>query len=174
MLEQRRHVNGQARTPASWADDVLRTLGPEERPSLPRLPRGKVVVVVAAVAGVGKTLVALNLASALASDGARRVALVDFDLKLGTIAPSLGLAPTRDVATALGALRLEDSGQLLTHLSWAPGGFEVLAAPGPDKRIADDDPDAFAKLLQALIDHYDFVVVDTPPALSGPTAAALE
>jgi MinD-like ATPase involved in chromosome partitioning or flagellar assembly len=184
VIEKYDRAAGQHRTPASWADEVLRTL-PRQAPAGP-LPawlagqpvgepaaRGKILAVVAASAGVGKTLIAVHLASRLVAAGGRRVALVDLDLALGTIAAAVGVGSQQNVLTALDALDLEDAGRLLTHLSWARGGFEVLASPG-HQPTAPVDPERVGRLLRALAPHYDFVVADTAPTLDGTTLAALD
>ena len=209
MLDRKESANGRTWTPASWLDDVVRTLPekdlparagrPPDDPEPPRTEiegagaaaalapvlderprrsnaettaRGSLVVVVGAAAGVGKTTMALHLASALVAETAKRVALVDLDLRMGTVAATLGARPDRDVGTALDALELEDDGQLLTHLSWAAGGFQVLPAPPPDPPRTPE-PERVAALLHRLVQHYDFVVVDTPPTADAATAAAL-
>lgn len=184
MIEKYDRAADQHRTPASWADEVLRTL-PRQAPAGP-LPawlaghpageaaaRGKIVVVAAASAGVGKTLLSVHLASRLVAAGGRRVALVDLDLALGTIAATVGVRSQQNVLTALEALDLDDAGRLLTHLAWARAGFEVLASPGHQPAVPVD-PERVGRLLRALAPHYDFVVADTAPTLDGTTLAALD
>src|SRR5207249_4800399 len=153
MLERTDHLNGAARGPAAWADQIVRSLPTPADGAWaplveaePEAPRGRVVAVVAAAAAVGKTLVALGLARALVAETGKRVALVDLDLKLGAIGSTLGVAAGRDVLTAVKALELEDPDQLATHLAWAPAGFEVLAAPGAEPRRALE-AETFATLL---------------------------
>src|SRR3954451_6549656 len=78
-----------------------------------RPPRGvgKVVVVAGTRAGVGRTTVAVGLAMALAG-AESRVALIDLDLRLGNLAPQLGIKPGGDVLSALAPGVLEDLGRL--------------------------------------------------------------
>jgi pilus assembly protein CpaE len=132
--------------------------------------RGRVVTVFAGKGGCGKTTIAVNLAAALAEDPATRVCLVDLDLRSGDVAVTLGLPPERTIASA------------------SPGEPDVVAAvvtpfrpridcvlapvrPGEAERLEAEGVDA---LLDALAERYDVVVVDTPPAFTGPVLAALD
>jgi hypothetical protein len=122
---------------------------------------GQVVVVCGTRPGVGKTTVAVNLALALVG-GEARVALVDLDLRLGNLAPLLGVKTGGDVLSALAPGVLDDLGRLRAQLAWGPSGVDVLPAPPPDDR-RPLDPVRVGRLLAALSELYDYVIVDTGP-----------
>ncbi len=135
---------------------------------------GRIVTVFSAKGGVGKTTVATNLAAYLASTGARTL-LVDLDLMFGDVAISLQLLPDssiRDLVTMSGHLDIEAIHSVVTtHES---SGLNVIAAPA-DPADADRVPShAVIELLRVARSHYDFVVVDTPPALTEHVLAAFD
>jgi pilus assembly protein CpaE len=135
--------------------------------------RGRVISVVGAKGGCGKTTVATNLAVALAAVGASRVCLIDLDLAFGDVAIVLQLDPERTVADAVAvAGGLDDASfyQLLTPYSHR---IDALLAPiGP---VATDQVDQrlVGTLLRLARGLFDYVVVDTPPSFTDPVIAAL-
>ncbi len=68
-------------------------------------PRSNLILVTSALAGEGKSFVAINLAAGIARQGDRRVLLVDLDLKDSSLGHMLG------VAMAPGVLDLARSGE---------------------------------------------------------------
>ena len=130
---------------------------------------GRIITVFAAKGGCGKTTVAVNLAVALAQHPARRVALVDLDLRFGDVAATLGLPPKRTLTSR--PLRDGDVSALITPL--LPGVDCVLAPvrPGEAERL---EVDGVEDILSALTRSYEVVVVDTPPSFSRPVVSALD
>lgn len=135
---------------------------------------GTVLTVFGAKGGIGKTLVASNLALSLATETAHSVALVDLDLPFGDIALLLDLRPERDVIQALDPAILGDPERLQAQLTPGPGGVQVLPAPLAPDEARPVNGEETGKLLSRLAALYDFVVVDTPPGLNEITAAALD
>ncbi len=62
---------------------------------------GRLVATMGARGGVGTTMIATSIAWAIANRRRRRVALVDLDLQLGSVALSLDLEPTHGLRDAL-------------------------------------------------------------------------
>lgn len=73
----------------------------------PTVWRERVVAVTGGKGGVGKSTIALGLASAYAIDGARAL-LVDTDLGMADLNLLLGVAPGRSLLDALGGIPVED------------------------------------------------------------------
>ena len=104
-------------------------------PVRPRLPRrrpggnAELVVVFSGKGGVGKSLIATNLAVALAADG-ERVALVDLDLQFGDVAVMLHV---ESHATAIDALAQQgdqiDADFIEEVMATGPEGVRALLAP---------------------------------------------
>lgn len=133
---------------------------------------GQVMTVTSATGGCGKTFFATNIAAYLSMAGAGRVLLVDFDLQFGEVAHALRLRPGRTIAELV---EEEDVREAL-------GSYAVEHAAGYDVLCAPDDPIAAERIgpreatlvLEAAQSMYDYVVVDTPPALNEVVLAAFD
>ncbi len=135
---------------------------------------GVAVTVFSAKGGCGKTTMATNIAAALASDGRRRVCLVDLDLAFGDVGIALRLFPTRSITDVVGmANSIDETGVRSVVTPHSPGLDTVLAPaePGDSERIPAS---TVAELLRALKGIYDVVVVDTPPSFTDHVLAALD
>ncbi|HET8820465.1 MAG TPA: P-loop NTPase [Thermoleophilaceae bacterium] len=142
-------------------------------PSASAQRHSQMICVLGAKGGIGKTVVASNLAVALASEGAS-VALVDLNLQCGDLALALGLQPNRtiyDLATSGGAL---DAEKLEAFLGRHESGVRVLMAPTrPDQSssVTTDFLDRTYSLLRAM---HDYVIVDTPPGFTPEVIASID
>jgi pilus assembly protein CpaE len=135
--------------------------------------RSPLVAVLGPKGGTGKTTVATNLASDLATRG-RETLLVDLDLQFGDVGVVLGVEPEHtiyDLATAGGTM---DAERLRGFTGRSRDGVNVLLAP-----VRPDQADAVtAEHITAILDlartTYDVVVVDTPPAFTSGVIAAVD
>jgi protein-tyrosine kinase len=130
-----------------------------------------IVAVTSAGAGDGKTTTAANLAGALAQDRGARVLLIDCDLRNSTMARRLGLAEGRGLVQAIvdPALTLEDAIRHLPryNVDVMPAGFETAS---PYELLKSP---RLGELFEAARRRYDYVVVDTPPAVPFPDCRVL-
>lgn len=154
------------RAPRGARADAARALRTNLR-FLAATDRARVVVVAGATPGVGATTTAVDLAAA-AADVGLRVLLVDADLRTPHVAAALALPAEAGLSDVLaGGHDLEDA----LH-RWGSPAVDVLAAgaepPSPSELLAS--PRA-QRLLPALAERYDLVVLDAPAVL-GPTDAA--
>ena len=134
---------------------------------------GRVVTVFSAKGGVGKTTVSTNLAAELASDGAR-VLLVDLDLAFGDVAISLGLVSERTMSDVLAMSGHLDEEGLDSVAARHDSGLHAICAPA-SPADADRIPAAtVTELLRVAKRHYDYIVVDTPPAFTEHVLAAFD
>lgn len=122
--------------------------------------------------GIGKSLVAVNLAETLAADG-HRVALLDADLHLGACALLLNETPAatlhdlaRRKVVARDVCHPAASGVTLIQ-SAAPLGSEPEVAPR--RLFATLD-----RLLATLRHETDYIVIDTPAGIDLPVRWALD
>lgn len=127
------------------------------------------LVVTSSIPGEGKTTTALNLAVALADNGAR-VILVDADLRRPSIALRTGLEESVGLTTVLiGRATVSEVAQ-----SWRGSRLDVLTAgqvpPNPSELLGSQ---AMSHLLDQLEATYDVVVLDSPPLLPVTDAAIL-
>ena len=134
---------------------------PAQRPT-PRVAPASIIAVASGKGGVGKTFMAITLASAFAQAG-KRTLLVDGDLGLANVDVQLGIAPETDLAAVIaGWVELDDA---VTPVDGgaADGGFDVLPGRSGSGALAELPPEEVARLaagLSALALQYDQVVVD--------------
>ena len=135
---------------------------PAPRPTPRRVEPASIIAVASGKGGVGKTFMAITLASAFAQAG-KRTLLVDGDLGLANVDVQLGIAPETDLAAVIaGWVELDDA---VTPVDGgaAGGGFDVLPGRSGSGALAELPPEEVARLaagLSALALQYDQVVVD--------------
>jgi pilus assembly protein CpaE len=131
-------------------------------PALPDGELGRVITVFATKGGAGKSVIAANLAVALAQKSEKPVVLVDASLQFGDIAVMLKLAPQHTVVDAVSAIDKLDvplmQSLLVTHDS---SGLLVLPAPLEPafaEQITAEDMVRIVEILRTFAGH---VVIDT-------------
>ena len=125
-----------------------------------QLDRGlKTLLVTSSMPQEGKTLTVVNLAMTLSDSYARRVLIVDADLRRPSVHRALGI----DAQTGLSDILVRPTSQLpLIHVSRR---LSVLPAGRPDPNpLARLSPDRIQPLLADCASRFDWVLVDTPPA----------
>ncbi len=135
---------------------------------------GRIVTVFSPKGGVGKTTSSVNLALALSDKGARKVCLVDLDLAFGDVAITMQLFPTHSIEQAVGSEDSIDLAMLEGLLTRHQDTLTILAAPAhPDVRERVT-PLLISRILRALRDGFDYIVVDTSPSFDDATLTALD
>lgn len=129
----------------------------------------KTVMVTSTLAGEGKTTVAVNLALSLIRDG-HSVVLLDADLRSQSVARTLG---EKAAGTALIDCLKDPSLSILDCVRTAQNGLPFISGRSIDKRHYALESSATRKLLKTLCEHYDYVVIDTPPSDIVSDSAAL-
>jgi pilus assembly protein CpaE len=136
-------------------------------------PKGKVLTIFSTKGGVGKSLLAVNTAVALADKG-HKVCLVDLDLSSGDVAIMLQLTPHRTVSDLVAFGGVIDEGAVEALQTKYSDNLTVVAAPvhldSPDQASSED----IGSLLDKLKSMVDFVVVDTSGVFDDPALAALD
>jgi len=134
----------------------------------------RVITVFSSKGGVGKTTIAINLASLLAKEYRQKVTIVDLDLQFGDVALMLNLLPRRTIAELAqeeGALDCELlRGYLLEHES----GLQVLAGPKRPEQAELIKEEQVGKIIGALKGINDYVIIDTPPSFQESVLTALD
>jgi capsular exopolysaccharide synthesis family protein len=148
-----------SRSPIAEQYRILRT----NLQSLRLRPGPKIVMVTSAVHGEGKSVTAINLAMTLARQERLKVALVDGDLRKGSIRKWLGL---EDQGEGLSGL-LSRGGELngsLVKLREPP--LAVLpSGPRPEHPAELLESSSMKRLLASLKAQFDVIVIDAPPVL---------
>ena len=156
------------------SQDITQLLHHSAGDVAPTGPQGKVITVFSPKGGTGKTTFAVNLAVDLARSGAGSVVLLDLDLAFGDVAISLQLDPKRSVADAVKLNQDWDDAGVRALLTSHPSGLQVLAAPDDPSLAETVGEETVRGLLAALTRQFDYVIVDSPPALSDVVLAAFD
>lgn len=133
----------------------------------------KVIMITSSIPGEGKTTQAIALAQNLSGLGAR-VLLIEGDIRRRVFAEYFDTAPRDDEAFGLlqaisGALPLADAVQRSKALD-----ADILVGTRPDINAADlFSSDSFARVIKQAREAYDYVIIDTPPALIVPDARVI-
>ena len=123
--------------------------------------RPKVVLVTSALPDEGKTFFSVALARSVARAGGRSL-LVDCDLRRPGIAATLGIAPQQGVGALVAGQRVADLVQRdeATQL-------DVITAAGARENVQTIvSSDALRALVNEARDHYDIIILDSPPVLA--------
>lgn len=137
-----------------------------EQPKSSEGKEAKIITVTGARGGVGSTTVAVNLAWTLAHVSGKQVALIDLDLKCGTVALSLDLEPTHGLREALENPGRIDSLFIASAMANESENLLVLSAEeGLEQHLMIDEY-AVEALLRSLRSSFDAIVVDMPRSAS--------
>ncbi|HEX4579007.1 MAG TPA: response regulator [Candidatus Dormibacteraeota bacterium] len=169
---RRVYAFGQRRAVVAEAAVLAANAAPQPAPSTVPMVTGLVTAVIAGKGGVGKTVIAVNLATALRTGKSRRVVLVDLSLQFGDVAAALALRTDRTIGDLLAEGHLADHELVRDTLAAGPGGISVLLAPTtPD--VADlITPAHLSALVETLRADFDHIVLDTPSYLTETTLNA--
>ena len=120
------------------------------------------VMVTSSVPAEGKTFVAANLAQSIVRQPDRKVLLIDADLRASRLHQVLGAPRNPGLSDYLAGEA--DEFQVVqkgseANLCFIPGGREV---PNPSELLMND---RLKKLLELMTPLFDWVILDTPPAL---------
>jgi pilus assembly protein CpaE len=135
---------------------------------------GRIVTVFSPKGGTGKTVIATNLAAAVAKQQGKRVLLLDLDLQFGDVAIMLGVEPEKtiyDLVVAPGEL---DSEKLAGYVTKHVCGLDMVPAPLRPEDAELVTEAKLGRLLEVARETYDIIVVDTSPFFHGPMLATLD
>jgi capsular exopolysaccharide synthesis family protein len=123
----------------------------------------RVIAITSCQPGEGKSTMSMNLAATLAQGG-KKVALVDTDMRRPSVYWRLGLSDRKGLSEFLTGLEPLDAiiqtHKTLPSLDVIPSG---ICPPLPADLLASDQ---MKKFVEALRERYEYVIFDSPPALS--------
>ena len=141
--------------------------------AMPGKAAAPIIAVLGPKGGTGKTLIATNLAVALAQRDAN-VVLVDLDLQFGDIGLALGLSPERTMYDLMKAGPPFDHEKLDRHLVRHSSGVKVLIAPTRPDQASAVSIDFLRDVYASLRTMCDAVIVDTPPGFTPEVIATID
>lgn len=119
----------------------------------------KIIALTSAAVGDGKTTTAVNLAISIAQAN-NRVLLIDADMRKGSVRRYLDLQRTNGLSSILsGVSQVIDEVIIKT-----PYGFDCMTSgpisSNPAELLVND---ITKDMLELLSNHYDYILIDTPP-----------
>ena len=138
---------------------------------------GTVFTVSSATGGCGKTFYATNLAYYLHQYTGKRTCIIDLDLQFGEVSTALRLRPRFTISDALSREDIDDI-DLAAHIDEYvvshDSGVMVLPAPKDPSDADRVHPIDVQRVIEAARQKFDYVVVDTPAALTEIVLAAFD
>jgi pilus assembly protein CpaE len=152
--------------------------GATSRPQAPVVRAGtpgRLTVVFSTKGGVGKTCIAINVATAMARKSADPVVLIDGDLQFGDVSVMLGLAPQNTVLDAAAAVQYGDTELVQTLAGRHPAsGLLVLPAPLEPVGLEAVLPGEMVNVCDAFRSVAGHVIVDLPSVFNDYVLALIE
>ncbi|TCS83334.1 response regulator [Tepidibacillus fermentans] len=130
----------------------------------------KIITVFSGKGGVGKSLIAANLAAGL-NQRNKKVVVLDLDLMFGDIAAMFNLKVKETIYHVVQEIERLDAESLLSYLYETNSGVRVLAAPLRPEQSEVVTGKHVEKILRLLKETHDYVIVDTPAQLTDPVLA---
>jgi pilus assembly protein CpaE len=159
--------------PTTSASPAL-VLSDPSAPAAPRpLTRGSVTAVISGKGGVGKTVVAVNVAAALARRHPGRVVLVDLSLQYGDVGAALDLRTSHSITDLLTEHGTADADMIHQVLVEGPG-FHVLLAPASPELADYVSAAHLTELIATLRGEFEHVVLDTPSYINDVSIHTME
>ena len=120
----------------------------------------RLIGVTSSVRNEGKSTTSINLSYTLAETG-KRVLLIDGDMRLPSVAKKLGASAKPGLSNLLAGLCAEDEA---VHESGFFSNWKIMPAgdipPNPSELLGSEQ---MGRMLNALSEKYDFIVLDLPP-----------
>lgn len=135
---------------------------------------GRLFTVLAGKGGVGKTVLATNIAVALAARAQQRVAIVDLSLQFGDVAAMLDITAQRTIADLAAHDAVADTEVVQEVLATTPSGLRVMPAPASPELADYVTSHHLRALLEELRREHELVVADTATQLGEVTLEAVE
>lgn len=139
----------------------------------PARHRGAVIAVYSPKGGVGCTTIATNLAVALSTRSKRRVAVVDLDLQFGDVGVALDLRSANSVVDLVAHDEQLDASLVEDVFVKHESGVHVLVAPEHVGTADSADPVRIVRAIDALRDHFAYIVCDLWSSLDDLTLGML-
>jgi len=122
--------------------------------------RATVVTVTGAKGGVGKSVLAVNLALALRRETDKSVVIVDTDTEFGDVITMLNLTPDRSAGDLLKHLDTVDHLTIREFALTHPSGVDVIGTAPDEEAWQETPPEALRKVIDLLARVYEYVVID--------------
>lgn len=139
----------------------------------PRSKRGELIAICSAKGGIGRTVLAVNLAVALSKNNLQ-ICIVDGDFQFGDICLAMDLHPTFTFKDIIESMEMMDQHAIQGFLMRHGSGVKVLAAPERPEYADLVTSAHLDKTLDLLLQSFDYVIMDTSAGLPSATLQIME
>ncbi len=174
QLEQKKEAFIAKAAPAAaggTADGAGATL---QRPRPRRSGEGEVFMFFSGKGGVGKSVLAANLAVSMANETRANIALMDLDLQFGDIGVLLNLDHSRGITDLIDNVDQLDADFIRDIMVDGPSGIKVLLPPSSPELADLVTVDHVKRIFAELRKIFDFVIVDASTHLGEINLEVLE
>jgi pilus assembly protein CpaE len=140
----------------------------------PKPKRGEMIVICSAKGGIGRTVLAVNLAIALSKNNHLQISLLDGDYQFGDISMAIDMHPTFTVKDVVEGMDLIDQHTLPSYMIRHGSGVKVLAAPERPEFADLIQSSVMDKICELLLAEHDYLIVDTAVGLQENTIQFIE
>lgn len=144
-----------------------------EKESKLKEKRGEMIAVCSAKGGIGRTVLAVNLAVALSKNNIQ-VGIMDGDFQFGDVSLALDLHPTFTIKDVVEGLETLDAFALAGYLIHHSSGVRVLAAPDRPEYADLVTHEVINRVCDYLLAQQDYLIVDTGVGLSEKSLQLIE
>ncbi|OEF96196.1 AAA family ATPase [Desulfuribacillus alkaliarsenatis] len=138
------------------------TLNDNKNPS--KIKRGEMISISSAKGGVGKTMLAVNLAVALSKRN-KKICILDADFQFGDVSLAMDIQATFSIKDIIEGIDRIDLDALISSLNLHDSGVHVLSAPDRPEYADLVTTSVLEKILDLLLGYFDYVIVDTEVGL---------
>ncbi|MCF6203279.1 MAG: polysaccharide biosynthesis tyrosine autokinase [Methylococcaceae bacterium] len=126
--------------------------------------KNNIIMITGPSPGIGKSFISTNLAFVLANTG-KKILLIDGDLRKGYINKALGLKRENGLSDLISNnISIEEA---IRTIETTEGNIDFIPTgdfpPNPSELLLHE---RFDRLLEALSDQYDQIIIDSPPVLA--------
>jgi pilus assembly protein CpaE len=136
--------------------------------------RGEMIVICSAKGGIGRTVLAVNLAVALSKNNRLQIGLMDGDFQFGDVCLAMDLHPTFTIKDVIEDVEGMDSFALSGFLMHHSSGVKVLAAPERPEQADLLNSDVIGRVCDLLLSQMDYLIVDTTVGLTERTLQLID
>jgi len=135
---------------------------------------GKIITVFSTKGGVGKTVVAINVAVGISKKKSSEVVILDLDLQFGDVGVMLKQSPKYTIYDLVSSGEDIDKTRVKSMLTEYSSNFKSLLAPLQPEHADLILPKTVNPTLSALRQLADYVVIDTPPLFNDNILSVLD
>jgi len=135
--------------------------------------KAKIITIFSNRGGVGKSTIAVNMATVMAKNFQTKTLLWDLDLYHGVVTVATGINQRGDVTDMLNEIQYLDEEQLDNYLEKHESGLKILPSPFTPEFADYVSEDHVNKILSVAKEAWDYIVVDCPSTFNETTMEAL-